>query len=164
MLSPTLCDSMDDSMPGFTVLHCLLDFAQTHVHWVSDATQPSSSVPHFSSCPQSFPASEYFPISWLQTSGGQSIGASASASVLPMNIWGSFPVELTCLISLPSKGFSRVFSSTTIRKHQFFSICLLYGPTLTSTHDYGKTIALTIWIFVDKVMFLLLNMLSMLVK
>ena len=108
MLSPTLCDSMDDSMPGFTVLHCLLDFAQIYVHWVSDATQPSSSVPHFSSCPQSFPASEYFPISWLQTSGGQSIGASASASVLPMNIQGSFPVGLTCLTSLQSKGFSRV--------------------------------------------------------
>ena len=65
MLSPTLCDPMDYSMPGFTVLHYLLEFAHTHVHWVSDATQTSSSVPHFSSCPQSFPASGSFSMSWL---------------------------------------------------------------------------------------------------
>ena len=73
-------------------------------------------------CLQSFPASGSFPMSQLFASGGQSIGASALASVLPMNIQGWFPLELTGLISLQSKGLSRVFSSTTIQKHQFFSI------------------------------------------
>ena len=74
----------------------------------------------FSSCPQSFPASGSFPVSWFFASGGQNIGASASASVLPMNIQGWFPLGLTDLISLLSKGLSRVFSSTKIWKHQFF--------------------------------------------
>ena len=81
----------------------------------------SSSVFSFSSCPQSFPASESFPTSWLFASGGQSIGASASASVLSVNSQGWFPLGLTRLISLWSKGVSRVFSSTTIQEHQFFS-------------------------------------------
>ena len=80
----------------------------------------SSSVAHFSSCPQSFPASGFFPMSQLFASGGQSIGASALASVLPMNIQGWFPLGLTGLIPLLSKGLSRVFFSTTIWKHQFF--------------------------------------------
>ena len=80
----------------------------------------SSSVTHFPSCLQSFSASGSFPVNWLFTSGGQSIGASASASVLPMNIQSLFPLGLTGLISLLSKRLSRVFSSTTIRKHQFF--------------------------------------------
>ena len=75
----------------------------------------------FSSCSQPFPASESFPMSWLFTSGGQIIGASASAPVLPMNIQGWFPLGLTGLISLQSKGLSRVFSSTMVQKHQFFS-------------------------------------------
>ena len=74
----------------------------------------------FSYCPQSFPASESFSMSRLFTSGGQSIGASASASVLPVNIQDWFPLGLTGLISLLSKGLSRIFSSTTIRKHHFF--------------------------------------------
>ena len=72
-------------------------------------------------CPQSFPMSGSFPMSWFFASGGQSIGASASASVLPMNIQSWFPLGLTGLISLQSKGLSRVFSSTTVWKHQFFS-------------------------------------------
>ena len=80
----------------------------------------SSSVAPFSSCPQSFPASGSFPVSQFFTSGGQSTGASASASVLPVNIQDSFPFWLTGLISLQSRGLSRVFSSTTVRKHQFF--------------------------------------------
>ena len=86
----------------------------------------------FSSCPQSFPASASFPMRQLFASGGQSVGASASASVLPMNIQGWFPLGLTSLISLLSKGLSRVFSSTTVWKHQFFG--LLYSQTLTSVH------------------------------
>ena len=80
----------------------------------------SSSIVIFSSCPQSFPESGPFPTSQLFTSGGPSIGASASASVLPMNIQGWFPLGLTGLISLQSKGLSRVFSNTTVQKHQFF--------------------------------------------
>ena len=80
----------------------------------------SSSVAHFSSCPQSFPASGPFPIYQLFTSGGKSIGASAS--VLPMNIQSWFPLQLTGLISLQSKGLSRVFSNTTAQKHQFFGV------------------------------------------
>ena len=80
----------------------------------------SSSVITFSSCLQSFPASGSFQMSQFFPSGGRSIGASASASVLPMNIQGWFPLGLTGLISLQSKGLSRVFSSTTVQKHQFF--------------------------------------------
>ena len=94
----------------------------------------SSSVVPFSSCLQSSPASESFPMSCLFASGGQSIGASVSASVLPMNIQGSFPLELTGLISLLSNGHARVSSSTTIQKH----LSLLCDPTLTSVHDYWK--------------------------
>ena len=94
-----------------------------------------SSVLLFSSCFQSFPAAGSFLMSRLFTSGGQSIGVSASASVLPMNIQDWFNLGLT---SLQSKGLSRVFSNTTIRKHQFSggqpSLC----PTLTSIHDYSK--------------------------
>ena len=77
-----------------------------------------SSIVPFCSCLQSFPSSGSFPLSWLFASGGQSIGASAS--VLPKNIQNWFPLGLTGLISLQSKGVSRVFSNTTIQKHQFF--------------------------------------------
>ena len=81
----------------------------------------SSSVVPFSSHPQSFPASGSFPVSQLFTSGGQSIGVSASASVLPMNIQDWFPLGWTGWTSLQSRGLSRVFSNTTVQKHQFFS-------------------------------------------
>ena len=121
-LCPTLCDPMNCSTPGFLVLHCLPEFAQTHVHWDGDATDPtiSSSVVPFSSCLQSFPASGSFPMSWFFASGGQSIGVSALASVFPMNIQDWFPLRLTGLISLQFQGLSRVFSSTAFQKHQFF--------------------------------------------
>ena len=112
-----LCNPMHSSTPGFPVLYNLLQFAQTRVHWVDDAIQP---VP-FSSRLHSFPASGSFPISQLFASGGQSIGASASASVLPMNIQGWFSLWLTSLSSLLSKELWRFFSSTTVLKHQFFS-------------------------------------------
>ena len=81
----------------------------------------SSSVVPFSSCPQSLPASESFPMSQLFTWGGQSIGVSALASVLPMNTQDWSPLECIGWISLQSKGLSRVFSNTTVQKHQFFS-------------------------------------------
>ena len=112
---------MDYSTPGFPVLHYLPEFAQTHVHWVSDAIQPLHPVTHFSSCPQSFPISGSFPVCQLFASYGQSSGVSASASGLPMNVQGLFPLGWTGLISLLSKGLSRVFSSTTVQKHRFFS-------------------------------------------
>ncbi|CAI9170203.1 unnamed protein product [Rangifer tarandus platyrhynchus] len=91
----TLCDPMDYGTPDFLVLHYFPELAQTHVHQVSDAIKPSHPVAHFSSCPQSVSPSGSFPISWLFTSGDQSIGVSASAAVLPMNIQGLFPLELT---------------------------------------------------------------------
>ena len=116
----TLCNPMDCSTPGFTVHHQLPEFAQTHVHWVGDAIQPPYPVVPFSSCLQSFPASESFPESQFFTSGGQTIGASASAAVLAMNIRDWFPLGLKGWISMHSKGLSRVFSNTTVQKHQFF--------------------------------------------
>ena len=90
----------------------------------------SSSVVPFSSHPQSFLASASFQMSQFFTSGGQSIGVSASASVLPMNIQDWFSLGWTGWISLQSKGLSRVFSSTTVQKHQFFSTQLSFCPTL----------------------------------
>ena len=150
---------MDHSTPGFPVLQYLLEFAQTHVLMWCHPTISSSATP-VSSCPQSFPASGSFPMSRLFVSGGQSTGASASASVLPMTIQGWFHLGLTGLISLLSKGLSRVCSSTTV--HQFFSA----QPSLCSNYHHvymitGKTIALTIQTFVSKVMSLLFNMLSL---
>ena len=122
------CNPMACRTPGFPVLHHLPEISQTQVHWVDDI------IHHLILCHplffllSIFPASEYFPVSWLFTSGGQNIGASASASVLPMNIQGWFPLGLTRLISLLSKGLSRVFSSTTVQKYQFFGT----QPTLWS--------------------------------
>ena len=98
----------------------------------------SSSVVPFFSCLQSFPASGSFLMSQLFPSGGQSIGVSASASVLPKNIQGWFPLGLTSLISLQSKGLSRVFSNTPVQKHHSSALSFLYGPTLTSIHDHWK--------------------------
>ena len=123
----------------------------------------SSFVIPFSSCPQSFPASGSFQMSQLFASGGQSIRVSASTSVLPINTQDWSPLRWTGWISLQSKGLSRVFSNTTVQKHQFFSTQL---SVYSSSHPYmttGKTIALTRWIFVDKVTSLLFNMLSRLV-
>ena len=98
----------------------------------------SSSVIPFSSCPQSFPASGSFLMSQFFESGSQTIGASASASIFPMNIQDWFPLGLTGLISLQPKGLSKVFSNTTVQKHQVFGAQPLFGPTLTSIHDYWK--------------------------
>ena len=95
----------------------------------------SSSVVPFSSCLQSFPASGSFPVSHFFTSGDQSIGVSASASVLPMNIQDWFALGWTGWISLQSKGLSRVFSNTTVLRHQFLGT---YCLALTSVHDYWK--------------------------
>ena len=116
----------------------------------------STSVVPFSSRLQSFPALGSFPTSQLFTSGGQSIGVSASTSVLPMNIQDWFPLGLTGLIFVQSKGLSRVFYNTTVQKHSAFFMIQLSHPNMTP----GKTIALTRWTFVGKVISLLFNMLS----
>ena len=111
-----------------------------------------SSVNSFFSGLQSFPASGSFPMSQFFASGGQSIRVSASASVLPMNIQGWFPLGLTGLISLQSNGLSRVFSNTTVQKHEFFSTQLSLE---SNSHPYtttGKTTALTRQTLVGKVM------------
>ena len=97
-------------------------------------------------------------MSQLFASGNQSIGAVGSASVLPMNIQDLFPLELTALISLLSKGLSRVSSNTTVLKH--FGTRLIYGPTLTSIRDYWKNHSSDQTDFVGKVISLLFNMLS----
>ena len=111
----TLCDLMDYRMPGLPVQHLLPEFTQTHVHWVS-----GSSVILFCYRLQSFPASGSFPMTQFFASGAQCIGVSASTSVLPMNIQDWSPLGWTGWISLQYKGLSRVFSNTTVQKHQFF--------------------------------------------
>ena len=98
----------------------------------------SSSVVPISSLLQSFPTSGSFPMSQFIASGGQSIGVSVSVSVLSMNIQDWFPLRWTGWNSLLSKGFSRVFSSTTVQKHHSLVLSFLYSPTLTSIHDYWK--------------------------
>ena len=114
----TLCDPMDCSMPDILVHHQLLELAQTHVHRVSDAI--SSSVVPFS-CLQFFSASGSFQMNQFFSSGGQNIGISVSASVLPMNTENWFPLGWTGWISLQSNGLSRVFSNIAAQKHKFFS-------------------------------------------
>ena len=122
------CKGMSDSLRPHELQHvrlpspslsprvCSNSYPLSHWCYLTISFSASS----FSSRLQFFPVSESFPMSWLFTSDGQSIGASTSTSVLPMNIQGLFPLGLTGLISLKSKGLSRVFN-TTIQKHQFFS-------------------------------------------
>ena len=98
----------------------------------------SSSVVPFSSCPQSLPTSESFPMSQLFSWGGQSTGVSALVSVLPMNIQGWSPLDWIGWISLQSKGLSRVFSNTTVQKHHSSVLSFLHSPTLTSIHNHWK--------------------------
>ena len=123
-----LCGPRDCRRPGSSIFHYFREFVQIYnpFQWCHP-TIPSSVIP-FSSCPQSFPTLGSFLISWLFASGDQNPGASATASVLPMNIQSWFPIGLTGLISLLSKELSR--PSTTIWKHQFFLLSLLYDPTL----------------------------------
>ena len=117
---PTLCDPMNRSTSGLPVHHQLPESTQTHVHQVGDAIQPSHPIVPFFSSPQSFPASGSFQMNQLFASGGQSMVVSASTSVLPMNTQDWSPLGWTGWISLQSRGFSRVFSNTTVQKHQFF--------------------------------------------
>ena len=110
--------------------------------WWCHPTTSSSVIP-FSSRLQSFPASGSFLMSQFFTSSSQSIGVSALISVLPMNSQDWFSLGWTGWISLQSKGLSRVFSNTTVKKHQFLVLNFLYSPTLTSILNHWKTIALT---------------------
>ena len=116
--------------------------------WATVHSAPKSQArlnTHACTChtePGSFPKSQFF------ASGGQSIGASASVWVLSMTIQGWFPLIQTCLISLQSRGLSRVFSNTTVQNHQFFGAQFPYGPALTSILTTGKNIALTRWNFI----------------
>ena len=128
---PTLCNLMNHSTPGLPVHH------QTHVHLFEDAIQPSH--------PLSFPSPPALNLSqhqglfqWVFTSGSQSIGVSASASLLPMNTQDWSPLGLTGWISLQSKGLSRVFSNTQFKSINSSALSLLHSPTLTSIHDYWK--------------------------
>ena len=114
------CDPVDCSMPGFPVHHHLPELVETHVHRDSDAIQPSHTLSSPSPTALNLSKHEvFFPLSQFFPSGGQSIGASASASVLPMNIQDWIPLELTVWITLKSKGLSRVFSNNIVQKHQF---------------------------------------------
>ena len=117
---PTLCDPMNRSMPGPPVHHQLPEFTQPHVHRVSDAIQPSH--PLSSPSPPATNPSQHqsFPMSQLFAWGGRSPGVSALASFLPKKSQGWSPSEWTGWISLQSQGLSRVFSKTTVQKHQFF--------------------------------------------
>ena len=124
----SFCDPMDCSTPGFPVHHQLPELPQTHVHQVQDAMKPSHHLilccpllrPSFLPSIRIFSNESHLSHKWVFTSGGQSIGVSASTSVLPMNIQDWFPLELTGWISLQSKGLSRVFPNITVQKHQFF--------------------------------------------
>ena len=145
---PTLWDPMDCSTQDFPILHHPPEFLKlTSI----ESVMPSNHLivcRHFSSCLQFFPASGSFPVSQLFTSGGQSIGASASASVLPMNIQGWFHLRLTGLTSLLSMWFLSVSSKkrkkrvssniTQFKNLTSLVLSLLYGSTLTSVHDYWK--------------------------
>ena len=147
---------MDCGTPGSPVLHYLLVFAQTHVHWASDAILSiSSSVIPFSSCPQSFPTSGSFPINRLFASGGQSIGASALVHPMNMKDW---------LVWSPCSTRDSQDSQESSPKPQFINslaLSLLCGPILISIYDSWKNHSFDyIWMFVSKVTSLLFNTLS----
>ena len=137
---PNLCDSMN-CKSGFPILHYLLEFAQTHVHWVGDALNHLILCRPLLLLPSSFPSISLF--QWV-ASCGQSIRASASASVLPMNNQSWFPLGWTGWISLHFKRLSRVFSNTTVQKHQFFSV-QPYVPAPLS-HLYMTTGKPELWL------------------
>ena len=133
---PTLCDPMNHSTPGLH--HSFPEFTQTHVHRVGDAIQPS----HPLSSPSPLapnPSQHQSLFQWVNSAwGGQSAGVSALASFLPKNTQGWSPLEWTVWISFQSKGLSRVFSNTTVQKHQFFGAQLSSQSNSTSIHDHWK--------------------------
>ena len=128
------CDPMDCRTPGLPVHHRLPEFTQTHVRWVGDAIQPFHPLlsPSLPALNLSQNQERFF------TSGGQSIGVSASASVFPKNIQDWFPLGLTGWISLLTKGLSESSPAPQFKSINSLALSLLYGPTLTSIHDYWK--------------------------
>ena len=133
----TLCDPMDCSTPGFPVLHYLREFVQIQVHWVGDANHLILCCPFFFFV-QSFQASQSFPLSWLFASSGQSVEASASVSVLPMNIRGWIPFRLSGLISLQTMRLQESSLASQYKSINSSVPSLFYGPTLTSIHDFWE--------------------------
>ena len=134
---PTLCNSMGCSTPGFPVPHYLPEFAQVNVQCTGDTIQPSHPLSPFAPASNLSMHSGSFPMSWLFTSDGQSTGASASASVIPVNIQGWLPLRLTGLISLLSNGLSTVFSSMTVQKHQSSKASILQQYQCTCIHIHA---------------------------
>ena len=136
------CSVMSNSLQPHGLQHAWLHYfpecAQTHVHWVSDAIQPIHPLSSPSPPPQSFLASVFFQMSLLFTSGGQSIGLSASTSVLPMNTQDWSPLGWTGWISLQSKGLSRVFSTPQFKSINSFVLSPLYNPTLKGLRENIK--------------------------
>ena len=134
-----LFTSLNCSTPDLPVHHPLLELAQTHVHQVSDAIQTSHPLLSPFVLPSIFPSIMVFSMSQFFASGGQSIGVSASTSVLPMKIKGWSPLGWTGWISLQSKGLSGIFSNTTVQKHQFYSaqLSLKYNSHI-HMRDYWK--------------------------
>ena len=135
---PILCDPMDCSMPGSPVLHYLLEFAQIHLQWVSDAFQPPYPLPSpFAFAFKFFPASGSFPVSWLFISGGQSIWASASASVLPVNIQGWSSWRLVWSPFCPM-DFQESSPAPQFKDISSLASCLLYGLALATVCDHWE--------------------------
>ena len=162
---PALCDPMDCNMPGLPVLHYLLEFAQTHVHWAGETIQPSHPL-----SPPSPPAFNLFQhqglFHWVSSSHqvAKVLELKLQHQVLLMNIQGWFPLGLTGLI-LHSKGLSRVFSNTTVQKHHFFGTQpSLWSNSHIHTWLLEKPIAFTRQTFVGKVISLFFNMLSRFVR
>ena len=134
---PFLCRSAPGAQRWFHPPLCMCTIHRSLLKFMSvESVMPSN---HLILCrPQSFPASGSFPVSQLFASGGQSIGASPPASVLPINIQDWFPLELTGLISLQSKGFSRSLLQPQFKSINSSLLSFLHSPTLTSIHDYWK--------------------------
>ena len=140
---PTLDSPVDCSRAGLPVHHQLPELTQAHVHRVSDAIQPSHPVIPFSSCLQSFPATGSFPVSQFFTSGGQRIGVSASASVLPMNVQDWFPLGWTGWISFCPRDSQQSSPTPQFKSINSSALSFLYSPALTSIHDYWKNHSFT---------------------
>ena len=133
------CDTMDCCTPGLPVHHQLLEFTQTHVHWVSDAIQPSH--PLSSPSPLAFNLSQYQGLfKWVSSSHqvAKSTEVSASASVLLMNIQDLFSLGWTGWISFQSLGLSRASPTPQFKSINSSALSFLYSPTLTSIHDHRK--------------------------
>ena len=141
---------------GLLVHHQLPEFTQTHIHRVCDAIQPSHPLLSPFLLP-SFPGSRSLLISHLSPSVGQSTGASASASVFPMDIQVWFPLGLTGLILCRPRDSKESFPALQLESISSLALSLLYGPTFTSEYDYWKNHSLTIWTFVSKAMSLFIK-------